>query len=419
MPVGLISCSAIRVEWRSSHDAGRGGDEHELRHLGQELVEAQRPVVERRGKPEPEVDQRLLARAVALVHAADLRDRLVRLVREDDEVGREVVQQRVRRRPRRAPVEDPRVVLDPVAEAELAHHLEVVLRALTDPVGLEHLPRVLEPPDLRGQLLLDLDHSALDRRLRRHVLRRREDRDRVEPREHLAGQRIEVGDRLDLVAEERDPERGLGVGRLHLEHVALHPEAAATEQRVVADVLDVDQLAQHQVAVVLLPDGEEDDALLVLLGRAEAVDAGDGRDDDDVAAREQVRGRRVSEPVDVVVARAVLLDVEVGLRDVRLGLVVVVVGDEVLDRVVREELAELVAELCRERLVVGDDERRATDLLDHPRHRRRLAGSGRTEQRLVALTRLEPGRDLGDRARLVARRGVFVPGLQLGHARPA
>jgi hypothetical protein len=48
----------------------------------------------------------------------------------------------------------------------------------------------------------------------------------------------------------------------------------------------------------------------------------------------------VAEPVDVVVPRGVLLDVEVGLRDVRLGLVVVVVRDEVLDGVVGEELAD-------------------------------------------------------------------------------
>ena len=99
---------------------------------------------------------------------------------------------------------------------------------------------------------------------------------------------------------------------------------------------------------------------------------------------------RVAQPVDVVVPRGVLLDVEVGLRDVRLGLVVVVVRDEVLDRVVREELAELVAELRRERLVVGDDQRRPADLLDRPRHRRRLAGAGRADQRLVALACLEP-----------------------------
>ena len=98
---------------------------------------------------------------------------------------------------------------------------------------------------------------------------------------------------------------------------------------------------------------------------------------------------REPQPGDVVVLGRVLLDVEVGLRDVRLGLVVVVVGDEVLDRVRREELAELVAELRGERLVVRDHERRPLDLLDDPGHRRRLAGAGRAEQRLEALARVE------------------------------
>ena len=70
-------------------------------------------------------------------------------------------------------------------------------------------------------------------------------------------------------------------------------------------------------------------------------------------------GRGVAEPVDLVVDRGVLLDVEVLRRDVGLGLVVVVVADEVLDGVLGEELAELVAELRRQRLVVGDHQRRA------------------------------------------------------------
>ena len=65
----------------------------------QELVEAQRPVVDRERQPEAVRDERLLARAVALVHAADLRDGLVRLVDDDEEVAREVVEQRERRLP--------------------------------------------------------------------------------------------------------------------------------------------------------------------------------------------------------------------------------------------------------------------------------------------------------------------------------
>ena len=49
--------------------ARRGRDEHHLRHLGEELVERLRPVVQRARQAEAVVDQRGLARAVALVHA--------------------------------------------------------------------------------------------------------------------------------------------------------------------------------------------------------------------------------------------------------------------------------------------------------------------------------------------------------------
>jgi len=61
----------------------------------------------------------------------------------------------------------------------------------------------------------------------------------------------------------------------------------------------------------------------------------------------------VPEAIDLRVDRRVLLDVEVAARDVGLGLVIVVVGDEVLDRVLGEVGAELVAELRGERLVVA------------------------------------------------------------------
>ena len=112
---------------------------------------------------------------------------------------------------------------------------------------------------------------------------------------------IEVADLLHLVAEERDPVRGLLVRRLHLDHVALHAEAPAPEHGVVADVLRVDQLAQHQVAVVLFAHLEDDHPIAPLLGRAEPVDGGDRGDDHHVAAGEERRRRREPEPRDVVV----------------------------------------------------------------------------------------------------------------------
>ena len=234
----------------------------------------------------------------------------------------------------------------------------------------------------------------------------------------LAGERVEVLDPLDLVPEQLHPVGALGVGGMDLEHLAADAEVAAREVGVVAHVLHPDELAQRRVAVDPLALLEQQHLLLVELGRADPEDAGDRRDDDHVLAREQ-RGRgRVPQPVDLVVDRRVLLDVEVLVRDVGLGLVVVVVGDEVLDRVVREELAELAAELRRQGLVVGEHERGPLDLLDHEPHRGRLARAGDAEQRLEALAGLDALGQRGDRLGLVGHGRVGRVELEGRHCHP-
>ena len=76
------------------------------------LLEAQRPVVGRRRQPEPVLNQVHLSRSVALVHAPQLRHRVVRLVDEGEEVRREEVEKGMGRLAGFPPVEDSRVVLD-------------------------------------------------------------------------------------------------------------------------------------------------------------------------------------------------------------------------------------------------------------------------------------------------------------------
>ncbi len=362
--------------------ARRGRDEDHLRRDREELVEGLRPVVHRAGQPEPVVDERRLAREVARVHAADLRHGLVRLVDEADEVLREVVEQAVRARARHPAVQDARVVLDARAEPDFLEHLHVVLRALAQAVRLEQLALGLQGLAALVELVADLGHGALHRAFLDVVVRGRPDRDVLEiVPDELAGQRVEVLQALDLVAEQQRAERRLLIGREDLQRVPPHAERAAPERRVVAVVLQVHELAQQLVAV---HEAALDDHLAVVvvgLRRAEAEDARDRRDDDHVPAREQRRRGRVAQAVDLLVDRRVLLDVEVPRRDVGLWLVVVVVGDEVLDRVRREVRPELVAQLRRQRLVVGDDQRRPLHRLDRRRHRHRLAGARGTEQR--------------------------------------
>ena len=120
------------------------GRRRDVDHLAEpllELLEAERPVVERRGQAEAVLDERLLALLVAVVHPAHLRDRLVRLVDHHQHVLRQVVEQRRRRLAGLAAGEVARVVLDAVAVAGLAQHLEVEHGALVEPLRLEQLAR--------------------------------------------------------------------------------------------------------------------------------------------------------------------------------------------------------------------------------------------------------------------------------------
>ena len=110
------------------------------------------------------------------------------------------------------------------------------------------------------------------------------------------------------------------------------------------------------------------------------------------------------ELVDLVVDVGLFLDVEVAAGHVGLGLVVVVVGDEVLDGVVGEEVAELLHQLGCQRLVRRDHQGGALDQLDDLGHRVRLAGAGDAQQRLVLQAGANALCQLFDGLRLISAR---------------
>ena len=134
------------------------------------------------------------------------------------------------------------------------------------------------------------------------------------------------------------------------------------------------------------------------------------------------------EPVDLVVHRRVLFDEGVRGRQVGLGLVVVVVGDEVLHPVVGEKLSQLISQLGRQCLVRGDNQRGPLYLFDGPSDGGALPASGDPQQGLEPLSsldavsqlpdglRLVPGRSEGrfDAKRLSTRRADLTGGFAVG-----
>ena len=141
---------------------------------------------------------------------------------------------------------------------------------------------------------------------------------------------------------------------------------------------------------------------LIFTRLAKTIDAGNRGNDHDIASLEERAGRGMAHLVDLVIDIRVLRDVRVGARYVRLGLVVVVVRDEVLHHVLREELAELLGELRGQRAVRRQHQRRTLIALDHVRHRERLACTGSAAKRLSPDAVFEAANQCFNRLRLVA-----------------
>ncbi len=378
-----------------------------------ELVELQRTVVERRRQTESVIDQHVLARLVAVVHGADLRQRHVGFVDHDQHVVREIIHQRIRRRAAFAERQRSGVVLDAGTEPDFFHHLDIVPGTLLQPLRFEQLALFLEDRKAFFKLALDI----LDRHP--HLLfagdevGRREDRDMLAFADDLAGQHVDLADPFDLVAEQFDADRMFFArSREDLDHVSPHPERAAHEVDIVALILDVHQTRQDALTRLLHADAQRQQQVAVLFRRTEAVDAGHARHDHDVAPLEQRTGRGVAKPVDLFVDAGIFLDVRIGRRNISFRLEIIIVADEIVDGVVREELFEFAGELRRQRLVVGDDERGTVQLRDRLRDGERLARSGRSEQRLVPFAFEHPFDQLFDRARLVALRREFRDDLE-------
>ena len=96
------------------------------------------------------------------------------------------------------------------------------------------------------------------------------------------------------------------------------------------------------------------------------------------------------------------LDIRIGARHIGFGLIVVVIGNKILDGVVGEKALELAIELGGEGFVGGEDQGGTLRRLDHLGHGKSFAGAGDAEQHLGAILALYALHQFRDGERLVA-----------------
>ena len=193
------------------------------------------------------------------------------------------------------------------------------------------------------------------------------------------------------------------LGRKNIDGVTPHPEGAAREIHVVALVLHAHQLNDHVALAQLVPRTQRHDHLVVGLGLADTVNRRHRGHDHHIAPLQHALGAGQTHLLNVLVDGRVFFNEQVALGHIGLGLVVVVVADEVLHRVFGEKLAELAVELRRQRFVGRKHNGRAAQAGNHIGHGEGLARTGHPQQGLKYLAVVHALHQLVDGLGLVAR----------------
>ena len=230
----------------------------------------------------------------------------------------------------------------------------------------------------------------------------------------LARQRVDLGDAVDFVSEElHADDRIIGGRGKNFHHISPDAEFVADKVNVIALILQLYELFDQLVAGLFHARAQRNHHVAVINRVAQTVDTGNRCDDDHIAPLRQRKCGAVAQLVDFVVDGAVLFDIGIGLRNVRLGLIVVVIGDKVFYRVVGKEFLELAAELRRERFVMCEHKRRTLQTLNYVRHSERLARACYAEQSLLFIAFLNASDQRFNCLRLVACGLVFGVNLEI------
>ena len=184
-------------------------------------------------------------------------------------------------------------------------------------------------------------------------------------------------------------------------------------------IMQLNQLLQNLIAVSLIADAQIQHHLLEIYGAAQSVDARDRAYHDNIPALRQGSRGRQPELVDLVIDRRVLLDIGIRLRHIGLGLIVVIVRNEILHRILRKELLELTVQLRRKGFVVSVHQGRLLKLLNDICHGKGLAGACYAQQSLRLVTAAKALRQGFDRLRLVSGRLIFRMKSEFHTADPA
>jgi len=273
-----------------------------------------------------------------------------------------------------SPVEIPAIIFNAVAKSDFFDHLQVIQGPLFESFCLQVFRLFLKEGLLFFQILLDFPYGLIGCGLARDEQICRVNDDVVKRDQTFACFGIDRFQPFDFIPPELNTQRMIGISQEYIYRVPLNAEGSPFELGTRSAVQAADEGMQESVAPPFLTDFEWNHAFVKFHWIANSVNAADGGDHNDIApATQQGRGGAETQFLNLLIDSQVLFDVRVRGGDIGLGLIVIVVADEILDQIVREELLEFAVQLRGQRFVMAEHEGRTLGLSNDIGNRKRLA----------------------------------------------
>ena len=308
-------------------------------------------------------------------------------IREHQRIVGQIFKQCGRRLAGLASCQIARIILNSRAASGGFQHFNVEQGALFQTLGFEQPPCRFKLFKPQFQFVLNMQHGLFQRRPRGHVMRIGINPHALKVAGFLPRQRVKFGERVNFIAEQFNaPGPILIMGGEQVDRVAAHAEITPRKAHIIAPILQGNEIGQQLRATNFQPLGQFERHAGIAFDRANAVNARYRRHDYHIVAFQQCACCRVAHAVNLLVYIAFFFDIGVGARHIGFGLVIIVIRNEILDRIFRKEGFELAIKLRRQRFVRGKNKRRTLGAVDDLRHGEGLARTGDAKQHLVTLT---------------------------------
>src|SRR3989344_1792717 len=110
----------------------------------------------------------------------------------------------------------------------------------------------------------------------------------------------------------------------------------------------------------------------------------------------------MTKTINLLIDHGVLLNASVGSRDIGLRLIIIVIGNKIVNRVIGKKIFILLCELGSQSFIMSNNQSWLLVISNDVRHRESFARSRDTKKGLVFETALKTSRKRGDRRRLIA-----------------